>query len=72
MTPSAHITIRKDEIDAEMVHADPTVAIVAANDTDDIRWILYEDDLTYRKFEGNYPVKLDHFTTVRTFLNLIV
>ena len=42
--------------------------ISLTNDTSSLDFILHEEDLSYRQFEGDFPVKLDHFTTVSTIL----
>ena len=42
--------------------------IPLTNDTGSLDFILHEEDLSYRQFEGDFPVKLDHFTTVSTIL----
>ena len=42
--------------------------IPLTNDTGSLDFILHEEDLSYRQFEGDFPVKLDHFTTVSTML----
>lgn len=42
--------------------------IPLTNETGSLDFILHEEDLSYRHFEGDFPVKLDHFTTVSTIL----